>query len=54
MPNEMAGKCGFIFDPASTIKIGIRELLNAARVINAGEGMPSGVAGTPEIDLHCP
>ena len=27
---------------------------NAPRVINAGVGKPSGVAGTPEIDLHCP
>ena len=30
MPNEMAGNCGFIFDPASTINIGIRDLANAA------------------------
>jgi hypothetical protein len=50
----MIGIEGFIFAPASTTKSGILDDWSAARVITAGVGLPSGVAGTALMHLHLP
>src|SRR5574341_54644 len=46
-PKETAGINGLTSVPASTTKRGISANASTARVIIAGVGLPSGVAGTP-------
>jgi hypothetical protein len=42
------------FVPASTIRRGILANCNAVRVMSAGVGLPSGVAGTTSMQLQRP
>ena len=51
---EKNGISGFIFTPASTTMKGILVIFNVVLVISAGVGFPSGVAGTPSIQIHLP
>jgi hypothetical protein len=50
----MNGILGSILEPEFTTKHGIFPSNNAVLVNNAGVGIPSGVAGTPEIEKHLP
>jgi len=45
---------GSILEPEFTTKHGISPIDNAVLVNKAGVGIPSGVAGTPEIEKHFP
>jgi hypothetical protein len=54
IPNEINGILGLILEPEFTTKHGIFPSNSAVLVNNAGVGIPSGVAGTPEIEKHFP
>ncbi len=51
---EKNGIAGLIFTPASTTMKGMPAIFNEVLVIIAGVGFPSGVAGTPLIQIHLP
>src|SRR5215213_4926619 len=53
-PNDTYGIEGLTFAPPSTTRRGILANCNAVRVMSAGVGLPSGVAGTTSMHLQCP
>ena len=53
-PKSKKGICGFTFNPPLAMSTGMSAKCRADIVIKPGVGIPSGVIGTPAMDLHLP